>query len=235
MRRLCDLNKILSLLYILSIVCFSSLRNSLLGKMNQRDHAFACPICWDEFKGGEDDIILGVIKSCGHYFHLNCIFTWLDNNNTCPICRGNAELSESAIRAISYFDLKRVIGPPRNNNKISIISTSSSAKSAKNKSHGRSFRNLAFMRSSETVDEDIAGNMADGTGRCGICHDRYEDNPQFMVVGYLPRCAHYYHFRCIWNHVMRHNPCPMCLESGSLPPDDTAVLEVYMALLSDVM
>ena len=24
---------------------------------------------------------------CGHCFHLNCIYVWLNKNNTCPLCR----------------------------------------------------------------------------------------------------------------------------------------------------
>jgi hypothetical protein len=40
-----------------------------------------CSICLNELS--ENRYILG----CAHHFHENCIFRWLEENNSCPICR----------------------------------------------------------------------------------------------------------------------------------------------------
>lgn len=42
-----------------------------------------CRICLQEFKNGDYYIIL----PCIHFFHNNCIKTWMERNNTCPICK----------------------------------------------------------------------------------------------------------------------------------------------------
>ena len=42
-----------------------------------------CCICLSEINTGEQTVLL----PCGHLFHWNCCFTWLNKNNTCPICR----------------------------------------------------------------------------------------------------------------------------------------------------
>ena len=41
-----------------------------------------CIICSETYKSS----ICRKLK-CGHQFHLECIDTWLSNNETCPICR----------------------------------------------------------------------------------------------------------------------------------------------------
>ena len=43
-----------------------------------------CSICLDNLNNGENPYI---IKSCGHYFHRQCIFQWFAKSNTCPYCR----------------------------------------------------------------------------------------------------------------------------------------------------
>ena len=42
-----------------------------------------CCICLSEINSGENTVLL----PCGHLFHKDCCFTWLNKNNTCPICR----------------------------------------------------------------------------------------------------------------------------------------------------
>ena len=42
-----------------------------------------CIICLENFK--ESDKIINL--SCFHMFHNNCIRTWLNNNNNCPLCK----------------------------------------------------------------------------------------------------------------------------------------------------
>jgi hypothetical protein len=40
-----------------------------------------CPICL------EDDPLDRTLYDCGHRFHSECVFKWLDENNSCPVCR----------------------------------------------------------------------------------------------------------------------------------------------------
>lgn len=38
----------------------------------------------EEFCNGED---IGKLHSCAHKFHFDCIKTWLNHKNRCPVCR----------------------------------------------------------------------------------------------------------------------------------------------------
>ena len=42
-----------------------------------------CSICKDEFELGQHAMDL----PCNHYFHKDCIYPWLSEHNSCPICR----------------------------------------------------------------------------------------------------------------------------------------------------
>ena len=48
-----------------------------------------CPICIDVGNGPRNCIL-----SCGHKYHLGCIYQWLKMNNTCPKCRGEIHTDE---------------------------------------------------------------------------------------------------------------------------------------------
>eukprot|EP01018_Ginkgo_biloba_P028854 Gb_14785 [translate_table: standard] len=43
-----------------------------------------CPICLADFVEGEK---VRVLPKCNHYFHVDCIDTWLVSNSSCPTCR----------------------------------------------------------------------------------------------------------------------------------------------------
>ena len=43
-----------------------------------------CPICQCYFKKNE---LITKLNKCGHTFYSECVFVWLQNNETCPICR----------------------------------------------------------------------------------------------------------------------------------------------------
>ncbi len=45
-------------------------------------HKYECSICMEDLSKET----LQVVK-CGHFFHKDCIRSWLNNNNTCPLCR----------------------------------------------------------------------------------------------------------------------------------------------------
>ena len=50
-----------------------------------------CVICLEDFKEGDDIIIL----PCIHVFHKSCITDWLQSHNDCPICK--FELNRSSV------------------------------------------------------------------------------------------------------------------------------------------
>ena len=43
----------------------------------------SCVICFEEYK---DESIISKLE-CKHIFHENCLNTWIDKNQTCPLCR----------------------------------------------------------------------------------------------------------------------------------------------------
>ncbi len=49
-----------------------------------------CSICLDNITNSDKKEL-----SCNHKFHINCINTWLQDNNTCPLCRSTQELNRN--------------------------------------------------------------------------------------------------------------------------------------------
>ena len=45
-------------------------------------HKYECNICLEDMSKET----LQVVK-CGHFFHKECIDTWLNNHDNCPLCR----------------------------------------------------------------------------------------------------------------------------------------------------
>uniref|UniRef100_A0A7S1PGL7 RING-type domain-containing protein n=1 Tax=Percolomonas cosmopolitus TaxID=63605 RepID=A0A7S1PGL7_9EUKA len=61
-----------------------------------------CTICLSDFECGECVTAL----PCGHYFHTQCVGSWIDEHNTCPTCRfqmkvTNEELERQRIEQMS--------------------------------------------------------------------------------------------------------------------------------------
>jgi len=65
----------------------------------------SCPICFEDYNGDPAEIFIGLIKSCGHYFHFDCIWPWLEVKGTCPLCRESATLKESDVTGIALRHL----------------------------------------------------------------------------------------------------------------------------------
>lgn len=76
-----------------------------------------CSVCWEDFaevkkkeamrtpsekksKYRSNHEFIGVVKSCGHYFHLDCLLIWMKENLICPMCRTYALLSDEYLIAI---------------------------------------------------------------------------------------------------------------------------------------
>jgi hypothetical protein len=55
-----------------------------------------CPVCLEPFA---DDDGVRVIPACGHLYHTPCIDRWLDEHNTCPVCRCAVVCFDAADRA----------------------------------------------------------------------------------------------------------------------------------------
>ncbi len=49
-----------------------------------------CSICFDNISDSTKKSL-----NCDHNFHINCINTWLVENNTCPLCRAPQSISRS--------------------------------------------------------------------------------------------------------------------------------------------
>ncbi|KAA8539029.1 hypothetical protein F0562_025721 [Nyssa sinensis] len=56
----------------------------------EEDSMDVCPICLDEFSAGKEVTAM----PCSHVFHSDCIFQWLWNVNSCPICRRSVQFAQ---------------------------------------------------------------------------------------------------------------------------------------------
>ena len=50
----------------------------------------SCTVCVEEIKM----LTKGMFMPCGHIFHPDCLKPWLEQNNTCPVCRYELPLEE---------------------------------------------------------------------------------------------------------------------------------------------
>ncbi|KAJ4980704.1 hypothetical protein NE237_031541 [Protea cynaroides] len=57
-----------------------------------QEQSSTCMICMDDFVKGVEIARL----PCTHFFHGECIFMWLENKNSCPLCRFALPAEESA-------------------------------------------------------------------------------------------------------------------------------------------
>ncbi len=75
-----------------------------------KKHQVTCPICLDRYtdlSGQEPSTppILALLTKCGHHFHFPCVWRWLDNNPTCPVCRRKLEISDTEIKAVTLREI----------------------------------------------------------------------------------------------------------------------------------
>jgi hypothetical protein len=54
-----------------------------ISELNLIDELSQCPICMEDFKLGDEACQL----PCNHTFKFECILRWLNNSETCPVCR----------------------------------------------------------------------------------------------------------------------------------------------------
>ena len=74
-------------------------------KMNEHT---SCPICLEDFY--EQDLVTNCDEGCGNYFHKECLFNWLEYNNTCACCRKDLIVPESKGWISSFCSF--VVGSP---------------------------------------------------------------------------------------------------------------------------
>ncbi len=94
---------------IISCYCYRLKATNTLDRFVKK-HQVTCPICLDRYtdKTGAElstPPIIGLLTKCGHHFHFTCVWRWLDNNPTCPVCRRKLELSESEIKAVTLREI----------------------------------------------------------------------------------------------------------------------------------
>ncbi|OAF65690.1 hypothetical protein A3Q56_06598 [Intoshia linei] len=74
--------------------------NVYLSKMTGSSDS-QCIICMEEYSGNPQIIRLGIINACGHFFDFDCIWSWLERKNQCPLCRKIVNFNENDIKAIT--------------------------------------------------------------------------------------------------------------------------------------
>ena len=88
-----------------------------------KDMRDACAICIDSYDPDASSVFVGLINHCGHYFHFECLWNWLEINQTCPICRVRCDLAESDIRGLSLAHvLASVPSDPSQSGSLSNVS-----------------------------------------------------------------------------------------------------------------
>jgi hypothetical protein len=76
----------LHLALLIQTPLFASIQNTEIDAQSDEGAVVTCVICL------EDSPINTLTKlACNHYFDAACIFTWLLESNTCPVCKANPE------------------------------------------------------------------------------------------------------------------------------------------------
>ncbi len=88
-----------------------------------------CAICLEPYtplpyKEGTDpdkSTVIGLLNKCGHIFHFDCIWQWLETNTSCPICRQSMDITTKNIKAISGKAIQTVLAnaTPRRRSEVS--------------------------------------------------------------------------------------------------------------------
>lgn len=60
------------------------IQHSIYCSSDQIQEEATCVICLEEYANMDD---IGMVKACGHDFHIGCIKKWLAMKNVCPICK----------------------------------------------------------------------------------------------------------------------------------------------------
>jgi hypothetical protein len=77
--------------YALSTIITTSFLQRCPTKTIDVDVDNECVICYQNAEDNTEDF---KILPCAHFFHYNCIYTWLMHKKECPICRQSVKLSD---------------------------------------------------------------------------------------------------------------------------------------------
>ena len=53
-----------------------------LSAVLSQDEDDVCPTCLDEY----DEENPRYMTACGHHFHIQCMYEWMERSQTCPVC-----------------------------------------------------------------------------------------------------------------------------------------------------
>ncbi|XP_065859733.1 E3 ubiquitin-protein ligase ATL4 [Euphorbia lathyris] len=83
-----EINPVISLIDSLPVFAYSSIKRRSATSNGD------CAVCLSKF---EPEDQLRLLPLCFHAFHVACIDTWLQNNQTCPLCRSPIHASDADI------------------------------------------------------------------------------------------------------------------------------------------
>ena len=73
----------------------------------------ACSICLDSLAHGDTtDTVLALLVKCGHIYHMDCVWPWLERDHSCPICRREMTFNLADIKAVSIHHVFNHIDVP---------------------------------------------------------------------------------------------------------------------------
>ena len=83
-------------------------------KLKNKSSNEVCPVCLDEFRSGEKIAQC----PCKHVFHCKCLLQWLQESNTCPMCKQKVktEASENTRLMRQEGGLQPLPNPPNPSN-----------------------------------------------------------------------------------------------------------------------
>ena len=84
------------------MLIFLSYRNKNGGFKPFDEEDYACSVCLESYSGDPCEVMVAFLPKCKHYFHFNCLWTWLDTHSTCPICRKEISYSANDLTAVCF-------------------------------------------------------------------------------------------------------------------------------------
>ena len=215
-----------------------------------------CSICLEPFNTDPEDINIGYLHKCGHIFHFDCVWRWIDERLKCPLCREGVRMTKDDMSLLSLSELRDLFRTSR-------VRTTSDAKSLKSVRSSSAACRVSFLPSGsdeennthdgefnysyEDIDREITrifavalpdiypDNLTDEEDfpyvrdSCTLCMKSYRNTS--VDIGYILPCMHFFHLNCIASWINQYNVCPHCPLGRRLLDDD----DVYVMTLRDLL
>ena len=69
-----------------------------------------CSICCEDYTGDDpSDVLIGLLKDCGHAYHFDCVWRWIDERRSCPLCRDTVAVNEDGMILLTLHDIEEAI------------------------------------------------------------------------------------------------------------------------------